>query len=86
MDKSASFDTRYCALIYLMSRQAMTPQSHLPAMIADHLNRIAGHQDIERHPLLRDACRRLAPFWDGTHRHADPERRFERYNAGGYGL
>ncbi len=86
MNKPASLETLYCSLIYLMSRQAMAPQSHLPAIIADHLYWIAGHEDIERHPALRDTCRRLAPFWNGHRQHGEPGPPFERRAAGGYEL
>lgn len=86
MNKTASIETLYCSLVYLMSRQAMAPQAHLPAIIADHLYWIAGHEDIERHPALRDTCRRLAPYWSGHRQHGDSPARFERHAAGGYGL
>lgn len=63
MKDTESMETLFCALIYLMSRHAMSPGRQLPPVIADHLQWVAEHKDADRHPTLRDACRRLAPLW-----------------------
>jgi hypothetical protein len=64
MSGSNSIEDLFCALVYLMSRQSMAPQSHLRPVIADHLQWLANHHEADRYPALRDTCRRLAPYWN----------------------
>lgn len=58
-----SLETLFCALFYLLSRQARRPESHLPGVIHDHLQRIARHPGTEALPVLRSTADRLSRHW-----------------------
>jgi hypothetical protein len=68
-----SLETLFCALFYLLSRQAHTPESHLPPVIHDHLQRIARHPGTEALPVLRSTADRLARHWDRNGPAAEPQ-------------
>ena len=71
MEPEASVEQLYCALLFLLSRHARSPQPHLPGVINDHLRWLAAHPDLKDLPKLRETCSRLALHWhaesgDGT--------------------
>lgn len=63
MSRQASLEQLCSALIYLLSRQATSPQDHLPALIREHLEWLAGHPDAALLPALANTCERLTRQW-----------------------
>ena len=63
MEQQASVEQIYCALLFLLSRHARSPEPHLPGAIRDHLRWLATHADAYGLPKLRDTCSRLALHW-----------------------
>jgi hypothetical protein len=53
----------FCALMYLLTRQARTPGQTLEPAIRDHLARLMEHPDTRTQPLLQSTCRRLLRHW-----------------------
>ena len=63
MKQQTSIEQLYCALLFLLSRYARSPEPHLPGVIADHLDWLVKHPDVGDFPALQQTCGRLALHW-----------------------
>ena len=64
MKQRPSIEELYCALLFLLSRYAHSPEPTLPAAIKDHLNWLANHPAADDLHTLRKTCGRLALYWE----------------------
>lgn len=70
MPNSPSLDELLCALVFLLSRQALSPHLDLSAAIQEHMLMVADHPDDAELARIRRACQRLAEQWrPGAPRH-----------------
>ena len=64
MGEQASAEQLYCALLYLLSRQARQPETDLADVIGDHLRRLSSHGETQHLTVLRNTCSRLLMYWE----------------------
>lgn len=64
MHAQPSLEQLFCALMFLLSRYAQSPEPELPPAIREHLIWVVEHPDTAELPALRSTCRRLALYWE----------------------
>ncbi len=63
MHSEPDIEQLLCALMFLLTRQACSPELSLAPMIREHLAWLMDHPDTRHQPILRKTCRRLLLHW-----------------------
>lgn len=63
MQPKSDIEQLFCALMYLLTRQARTAGQALEPAIGAHLNRVMEHPDTRHQPIPQNTCRRLWRHW-----------------------
>ena len=63
MNKQPDIEQLVCALMFLLNRQAHSPESSLARHICEHLSWLLEHPDTRRLPVLQKTCKRLLLHW-----------------------
>ena len=59
-----SIEALCSSLLYLLSRQAQSPETRLQRSISDHFHWISTHPNIRIFPVLEQTAARLAANWE----------------------
>ena len=74
MHTQPDIEQLFCALMFLLTRQARAPEPSLAREIREHLAWLVEHPDTRHLPTLRKTCRGLLLHWQSAGADSSPPR------------